>query len=78
MAAHLDDVESDLSAIHHIPDPGPLPAGRVYALAERLAYYQGVVRAKVLAEQRENAPIVPPGTEWVSPEQMLAMLAQPQ
>lgn len=59
---------------HRIDDPGPLPAERVYALAERLAYYQGVVRAKILAERREDEPDVPPGTEWVSPEQMLALV----
>lgn len=53
-----------------------MPAARVYALAERLGYYQGVVRVKILAEQRHQEPDVPAGTEWVSPDQMLALLAQ--
>lgn len=74
IAAHLADVESDLSAIHRIDDPGPLPAARVFALAQRLTYYQGVVRAKVIAEQRDRQPEVPAGTEWVSDSQMLALL----
>lgn len=52
-----------------------MAAERVYALAERLVHYQGVVRAKVRAEKRDQEPDVPAGTEWVSPDQMLAMLA---
>jgi hypothetical protein len=47
----------------------------VYALAERLGYYQGVVRAKILADQHDAKPDIPAGTEWVSPDQMLALLA---
>lgn len=60
---------------HRIDDPGPLPAEHVYALAERLAYYAGVVRAKVLAEKRDAEPDVPSGTEWVSSDQMLALVS---
>lgn len=58
MLDHLDDLASDFSAIHGIHDMGALPGPVFYALAERLAAYQGVMAARVAAEA-EDAPAQP-------------------
>lgn len=64
---HLDDLDSDFSAIHHVPDFRALPAPRMFALAHRLPAYGGVmaVRAREWAEQDQPEP-VPAGAEEVS------------
>ncbi len=76
VAAHLPDIESDLSVFHRIDDPGPLPAERVYAMTRRLGFYQGVVRARLRAEAHRQQPDVPAGTQWVSSDQMQTLLTQ--
>ena len=44
MIKHLDDIESDLSAVHRIDDIWTMEAGRFFRLAWRLPAYQGVMR----------------------------------
>lgn len=68
---HLDDLESDFSAIHHIHidieggEFGGLSSRRFFAHAERVAAYPGVIQARLLAEDQrrraaeEKQPITP-------------------
>lgn len=46
------DIESDLSSIHHIHDPGALEAGRAFRLIYRLSFYEGAIRARLMAANR--------------------------
>lgn len=45
MLDHLDDIESDLSAIHRIDDMWSMEAGRFFRFARRLPAYKGAMRA---------------------------------
>lgn len=56
---HLDDIESDLSAVHRVDDMWSLPAGRFARLAERLWHYPGVMRSWVVQQQAAIEPGVP-------------------
>lgn len=58
MVDHLDDLDSDFSAIHHV-DMWTLPAPRFFKLAYRIAAYAGVMQARVMAEEKERqeAPV---------------------
>lgn len=51
---HLDDLESDFSAIHHVPDMLALPGPKFFRLASRMVAYRGVMRARVQAEQDDQ------------------------
>lgn len=57
---HLDDLASDFSAIHGIPDILALDGPTFFKLAYRIGCYQGVMRDFVLAraanEREEQAP----------------------
>lgn len=55
MLDHLDDIESDMSAIHGIDDIHTMPARRFFSWVARLPAYAGVmqVRAHEAAEERE-------------------------
>jgi hypothetical protein len=44
---HLDDLESDFSAIHGISDMLAMPAPRFFRMAERLPAYRGMMRTVV-------------------------------
>lgn len=48
---HLDDLESDFSAIHHVPDMLALPGPKFFRMAHRMVAYRGVMRARVEAQQ---------------------------
>jgi len=54
---HLDDVLSDLSAVHRFrrDEALALSAGEFFPLAERLVHYPGVVRDLVTTEIRKNS-----------------------
>jgi hypothetical protein len=52
----LDDIASDLSVFHRIDDPSTLDGPRFFRLAWRLAAYQGVMQARVTAEQQASEP----------------------
>jgi hypothetical protein len=52
--AHLADIESDMSAVHRVDDIRSVTAPRFFALAWRLPHYQGVMRDRVIALQREQ------------------------
>jgi hypothetical protein len=56
MVDYLDDIESDLSAIHPIEDPWALPARRFFLLAERLMAYPGVMQLRARAELDKAEP----------------------
>ncbi len=47
---HLDDLESDFSAIHGISDMLAMPAPKFFRMAERLPAYRGMVRNVVEQE----------------------------
>ncbi len=51
---HLDDIASDLSAIHRIDDMYALSSRRFFRLAYRLPAYRGVMRMRVEAAQAEG------------------------
>lgn len=44
MVDHLDDIESDLSAIHRIDDMWAMEAGKFFRFAYRLPAYKGAMR----------------------------------
>jgi hypothetical protein len=46
---YLDDIESDLSAVHRVDDIHTLTSERFFRLANRLVHYQGAVRDMVTA-----------------------------
>ncbi|HEX8106109.1 MAG TPA: hypothetical protein VF516_00210 [Kofleriaceae bacterium] len=60
MLEHLDDLESDFSAIHHIhidfeaEQYGGLSSRRFFALAGRIMAYPGVVQARYMAEEQRR------------------------
>jgi hypothetical protein len=54
LPAWLPDIESDMSAVHRVDDIYSMPAARFFRLAWRLPHYQGVIRDRVLALQREQ------------------------
>lgn len=47
---HLDDLESDFSAIHGIRDMLALPAPQFFRMAVRMPHYQGALRDYVEGE----------------------------
>lgn len=52
----MDDIESDLSVFHRIDDPHLLDGPRYFRLVWRLAAYQGVMQARVNAQQQAPEP----------------------
>lgn len=60
---HQADIESDMSALHRIDDPMTLPGPRYFRLANRLAFYPGVMHhLAVAAVHREHSgTAAPPG-----------------
>jgi hypothetical protein len=54
---------SDFSVFHRVDDVGAMPAATFFALAPRLAAYQGAMRARLQAEaaeaEEEDRPQVP-------------------
>jgi hypothetical protein len=59
---HLDDLASDLSAIHGIRDMTRLTGPAFFALAYRIGAYQGVILTRAMAHQQQTgAPPAAPG-----------------
>ena len=54
MIKHLDDIESDLSAIHRIDNMWAMEAGKFFRFAYRLPAYQGAMRAIAEAQQMDE------------------------
>ena len=50
----LDDIESDMSVFHRVDDIGALDGPKFFRLAWRLPAYQGVIRARLLAEREDR------------------------
>ena len=59
LPAHLADIESDMSAVHRVDDIYSMPAPKFFSLAWRLPHYQGVMRDRVIALQREQEDTQP-------------------
>lgn len=57
---HLDDLDSDFSVFHRVDDFRSLRAPRMFALAQRLPAYGGVMAARV-RELEPAAPELEPG-----------------
>lgn len=80
----IEDVESDMSAIHRVDDVRALTARRFFSLAERLPGYDGVIRRRAEVEieekrQREAGGTTPVrGTRSSAPQTVsdAAFLAQ--
>lgn len=47
---YLDDIESDLSAVHRVDDMWQMDGPRFFRLAHRLPAYRGVMRMRAEAE----------------------------
>ena len=54
MLEHLDDLASDFSAIHGVRDVMLLSGPAFFRGATRLPAYRGVMRERLLAEQRDE------------------------
>lgn len=59
LPAYLDDVESDLSAFHRIDDMYALDGPTLLRLAIRLPAYEGVLRARAMAEAADEEKASP-------------------
>jgi hypothetical protein len=82
---YLADLESDFSAIHGLRiDPwagewAGLSGPKFFRMAQRLAAYRGVIRARLLAEdereQRRNdgAVVIPLSAAMVAPDGTIAV-----
>ena len=51
---HLDDIESDLSAIHRIDDMWAMDGPRFHRFARRLPAYRGAMRAVAERQARDE------------------------
>lgn len=59
---HLDDLDSDFSVFHRVDDFRALPAPRMFALAQRLPAYGGVMAHRVAEVRAEGqTPELEPG-----------------
>jgi len=72
---HLDDLESDFSAIHGIENMYDLPSRKFLAMAERLAAYDGVMAARLAkhhtaGQQGHSQPQQTPQTAPQRPEEV--------
>lgn len=56
MLGYLDDIRSDLSAIHRVDDMEAMNSVRFAQLAPRLSAYQGVMAIRVSNELAEDEP----------------------
>jgi hypothetical protein len=81
----LDDIASDLSVFHRVDDLTALDGPTFFRLAWRLPAYQGVMRARLEAEQEEHdqSPTAPRaaepqsgGREW-NPGTQTTLMADP-
>lgn len=52
---HLEDLESDFSAIHGIRDMYSLPGPQFFSLAMRMSAYRGVMAARVAEIQERES-----------------------
>ena len=62
---HLDDLESDFSAIHGIRDMWRMPSPQFFRMAERMPHYQGAMRDFVENEAHRRREHI--GTAHVIP-----------
>lgn len=62
---HLDDLESDFSAIHGIGDMWAMPSPKFFRLAERMPHYPGALRDYVEQEAHRRQQHI--GTAHVVP-----------
>ncbi|MEV7770587.1 hypothetical protein [Kitasatospora sp. NPDC086791] len=78
---HLDDLASDFSVFHRIPDVTTLDGPTFLRLAWRMPAYEGVMRAAALAAREADtgpAPRMAPGRqEEINPGTRTALMADP-
>lgn len=78
---HLDDLASDFSVFHRVPDITALDGPTFLRLAWRMPAYEGVMRARATVAQEENAGTTPqmaPGRrEETNPGTHTALMADP-
>jgi hypothetical protein len=51
---YLDDLASDFSAVHRVPDMTVLDGPAFFKLAYRMTAYRGVMRERAVAEQEDG------------------------
>jgi len=72
VGSHLEDVRSDLSAIHRIDDIEALPGPRFYALVYRLSAYPGLMQGRQRAQAAKRTAGRPTGPTEMTGRQWLA------
>jgi hypothetical protein len=67
---HLDDLESDFSAVHGIENMYDLPSRKFLAMAMRISAYEGVMSARLVKkhEAGQQGPTPPPQTPQTAPQ----------
>lgn len=81
----LDDIRSDMSVFHRIDDIATLDGPRFFRLAWRLPAYQGVMRARLLTERKEQQELpsatsgtaAPTGSKDWNPGTQATLMADP-
>jgi hypothetical protein len=74
---HLDDLESDFSAIHRVDDIYDLDGPQFFKKAWRMSAYQGVMRMRLEAEAEQNSPTRQPPSAAQAPAQVASGRAGP-
>ena len=77
----LDDITSDMSVFHRVDDITTLDGPTFLRRAWRLPAYQGVMRARLLAEQEDQdepgARSAPSGDRQTNPGTRATLMADP-
>lgn len=76
MLEYLPDLESDFSVFHRIDDIYSMPSARFFTFATRLPAYQGVLAARVMAEQEQQNPASRPGP-GIQPDRVIDAAREP-
>lgn len=59
------EIDSDLSVFHRVDDPMQLAGSRYFSLVELLPYYDGAVRGRIVAEEREQQAAYEPAMSGI-------------
>jgi hypothetical protein len=63
----LDEIESDMSAVHRVDDIWSMPAAKFFRFAWLLPAYRGAVRERRLREQHETGEDAPAPQQQYEP-----------
>lgn len=69
MLDHLDDIASDMSVFHRVDDITALDGPTFLRFAWRLPAYEGVLRARAVAEENASRPPTPASVTTAGPAQ---------